>query len=287
MILFDARTDVHRHAQGLVNALSKTIWLIVGALVPAVVTALVKGFQDRSRSQRAQQLTDRITTLSKSIAELPEGTAAGDAPVTPRQALMAELNLVVAELYLLQTKVKHSFHWVSMNAMARFRSALLLFRPRGLKATLLHTAFYVYTAVFVFCAVAVVLPSQDTSATQDASASQDTSTPQDTSATQDTAAAQGSSASPDNPAPPAGRGRRHRPAPSPENEPFLNTASIGNFLSDLAAYVLMVGVASVPMLLLRYYAVKIHRQQVQTESAQNAAGTSSPAAVTTPAGVSH
>jgi len=232
MMLFDARTDVHQHAQGLVSGLSKIIWLLIAALIPAVVTALVKAMQDLSRSRRSQQLTDRISALAKSIADLPEVTAAGETPVTPRQALTAELNLVVAELYLLQTKTKHSVHRVSMNAAARVRSALLLFRPKGFGAWLLHLAFYAYGVVFVFCMLAVIIPTEGSA-------------------------------------------------------PFISTASAGAFFSDLSAVVLIVGIASVPMLLLRHYAARVHRTQLQAVDGQAPPSPSATGAVTVRVAASH
>jgi hypothetical protein len=179
-----------------IGVLSAVIAPLLVALVPAAITAVVKLVQGRTRSRRSVELTERISVLAKSIAELPElPPSATPLVMTPAAALTAELNLVVRELNAIQTRESHLLRDLSTNATARFRGALLLYRPKGALAITLHTLFFVYTVVAL--AVTIVVVS------------------------------------------------------------IVNRKDPG----DLAAFMIYATLVSLPSLILRHYAVKIHRKQ--------------------------
>lgn len=136
---------------------SKVVSLALATLIPAVVTAAVKWVQDRSRFTRSTQLTERISALSKSIAELPEVTLTGAlGTVTPRSALTAELETALKELNNLQKKTARSLSGVYSTTTSTLRAALLLYRPKGFGALLLHVAFYLYSFLLILLAVSLV-----------------------------------------------------------------------------------------------------------------------------------
>lgn len=119
-------------------------------LIPALITAAFKAFQDHSRIRRSSDLTDRICKLSKDISELPElPGAAVEIPVHPRQALIAELNAAICEITSLHSRAAHRVTVVSTSAWTKVRSALLLYRPKGLLALMLQTTFYLYSLVMI------------------------------------------------------------------------------------------------------------------------------------------
>jgi len=119
-------------------------------LIPALLTAAFKTFQDHSRIRRSSDLTDRICKLSKDISELPELPAvAVELPVHPRQALVAELNAAICEITSLHSKPAHRVTAVSTSAWTKVRTALLLYRPKGALALMLHTTFYLYSLVMI------------------------------------------------------------------------------------------------------------------------------------------
>ncbi len=213
MFLIDDSTigEIQNAGKEGVGFLAKVVWPALAALVPAVAAAFFKVAQDHSRTRRSVQLTDRISALAKSLAELPElPPPANPSAVTPRAALTTELNLAVAELASIQTRVRHSLRDFSSNATARMRSALLLYRPKGFLAFTLHALFFLYTLSFAFGLLAFLIGIGDTTAS-DADA--------------------------------------------------LGNVAHPSFVSNLLGFIMLVAIFSVPALILRHYAAKIHRKQ--------------------------
>jgi hypothetical protein len=129
---------------------TKFVLPAIATLIPAAITAAVKWMLDHSRKGRSVELTQRVSTLAKSISELPVLPLSSANPaVTPQSALTVELEAVLRELTVLQTKAAHSFTGVS-TVTSMLRSAFLLYRPRGFKAWILHLCFYAYLPCFIF-----------------------------------------------------------------------------------------------------------------------------------------
>jgi hypothetical protein len=206
MFVLDAQTEVQQHVSSWVTLLSRVVWPALATLVPAGITAVFKLAQNHSRSRRSVQLTDRISQLAKSIAELPEPCPG--VSVSPRAALTAELNLAVNELSALQTRARYHLRGVSNTATAKLRGALLLFRPQGKHALTVQTLFYLYNAFFLFCVLAVIFGDD-----------------------------------------------------KPGDTPFFTYNSASDLLSEIIAFIFIVGIFSIPMLTLHHIAVKIHRKQ--------------------------
>jgi len=152
--------DVSRHVNENVSQLSKVIWQVLATLVTIGVPTVFKWMQDHSHSRRRVELTERVSTLAKSIAELPadDPGIASSAHVTPRDALNTELDSVVRELTALQAKAPHRLGGIA-GAAASLRSMFLLYKPRGAAAWTLHIAFFSYAAVLLFCFIAVMTDS--------------------------------------------------------------------------------------------------------------------------------
>jgi hypothetical protein len=132
------------------EGLAKVFLPAFAALIPAAITAAVKWMLDHSRKGRSAELTQRVSALAKSISELPVVPLSSANPtVTPQSALTVELEAVLHELTALQKRTVHSFTGVS-SITSMMRSAFLLFRPRGLKAWILHLCFYAYLPCFIF-----------------------------------------------------------------------------------------------------------------------------------------
>jgi hypothetical protein len=163
MIFLDPQAAVNKQVTSWVSQFAHVFWQTMATLVPAGIIALAKILQNQGRSRRASQLTDRISQLSKSIAELPDVPVANAAGVTPRSALTAELNLAVTELSTLQTKVRYNLREATTTFAARLRGVLLLYRPKGKYAVWVHTLFYLYGAFFVFCVLSVLTYGGDNS----------------------------------------------------------------------------------------------------------------------------
>ena len=203
-----------------VDFLSKVVWPALAALVPALGTALFKVFQDHSRARRSVQLTERISSLAKSLAELPElSPPANPSAVTPRAALTTELNLAVSELAAIQSRVHHSFRDLSSTATARMRSALLLYRPNGFLAFTLHALFYIYSLSFAFGLLAFLIGIAD---------------------------------------------------PTSGDPNVLGNVDHPSFVSDLLGFIMLVGIFSIPSLVLHHYAARIHRKQCLETQNQDA-----------------
>jgi hypothetical protein len=171
--------DVSKHVNENVSQLSKVIWQAVGAAVALGVPSAFKWAQDHSFARRRVALTERIAALAKSIADLPPepestaqvvtgtaletsiGTATPIVPsLSPRSALTAEMGAVLRELATLQAKAPHRLSGLA-GAATSARAMLLLYKPKGWVAWMLHIAFFCYMGVLVFCFIAVMT---DTSA---------------------------------------------------------------------------------------------------------------------------
>lgn len=213
MFLIDSSLteQIQKSGKESVDFLSKVVWPALAALVPAAGTAIFKIGQDHSRARRSVQLTERISALSKMIADLPElPTSANSVRVSPRDALITELNLAVSELCSIQSKVHLNFRSFSSNASARLRSAFLLYRPKGFRAVVLHGMFYVYSTGAALCLM-LFLIGAGTSDTTETSA--------------------------------------------------LTDSSHSSFYSALLGFVLLVAIFSIPAMVIRHFAARIHRRQ--------------------------
>jgi hypothetical protein len=203
----------------------KLVLPAVLTLIPAAFTAAYKALQDHSHTRRTVDLTERICKLTKDLSELPDLKAtATEVPVTPRQALIGELNAAISEITALQCKPGHSIGGVSTNAGARLGFALLLFRPRGFLAFTLHITFYLYSAVVICFLVSMITDKQT---------------------------------------------------------PLISKGSTSEFVISLFFTVILTGIFSVPAVILRNYAVRIHRKQ--TSEPQPAVNPSVARAMPTPA----
>jgi hypothetical protein len=156
MFLFDPlNADVSKHLNENVSQLSKVIWQVLATVVTIGVPTAFKWVQDHSRTRRRIELTERVSTLAKSISELPEDATGLAAHVTPRDALQTELDSVLRELTGLQAKAPHRLGGIA-GATASVRSMFLLYKPQGTKAWTLHIAFFSYAAFMFFCFMAVM-----------------------------------------------------------------------------------------------------------------------------------
>ena len=160
MFFFDPlNADVSKHVNENVSQLSKVIWQVLATVVTIGVPTIFKWMQDHSHTRRRIELTERISTLSKSISELPgDAPGTGLAHVTPRDALNTELESVLRELTALQAKAPHRLGGIA-GATASLRSMFLLYKPKGGVAWMLHIAFFGYGAVLLFCFIAVMTDS--------------------------------------------------------------------------------------------------------------------------------
>ncbi|HEY0797063.1 MAG TPA: hypothetical protein VGD64_14925 [Acidisarcina sp.] len=140
----------------------------LAALVPAAIGALFKWIQDHSQSRQRVALTDRMAGLAKMIVEVPDvevevpgGGPNGGPPVgtSARAVLTAELVSVTRELAALQVTVGR--HAVFSSASSRARAALLLYRPHGFLAWVLHGIFYLSLAVFSIGFTGLLAPPHD------------------------------------------------------------------------------------------------------------------------------
>ena len=129
---------------------AKYVLPVLALLIPGAVTAASKWILDHSHQRRSAELTERVSTLAKSIAELPVLPLPSVNPaVTPQSALTVELEAALHELTALQTRTRRSFSGVT-SITSMVRSALLLFRPKGFTAWVLHLCFYAYLPCFIF-----------------------------------------------------------------------------------------------------------------------------------------
>jgi hypothetical protein len=140
--------EFHR-APARVILMSRVIWPALATLVPAGVTAAVSWTQSHSRDRRRTELTDRICVLAKSILELPDIAMPNPAlAVTPKAALVAELESAVRELSHLQEGWSRRFAGAT-SLGSRLRAIFLLYKPKGAAAYALHAVFYLYSICMV------------------------------------------------------------------------------------------------------------------------------------------
>jgi hypothetical protein len=129
---------------------AKYVLPAVATLIPGAITAASKWILDHSHKRRKAELTQRVSTLAKSISELPVLPLPSVNPaITPQSALTVELEATLHELTALQSRAARSFSGVS-SITSMIRSALLLFRPRGAMAWILHLSFWAYLPCFIF-----------------------------------------------------------------------------------------------------------------------------------------
>jgi hypothetical protein len=124
--------------------------LKIAPLLPALLAFGYKWASENGRDRRRTNLIERMATLAKNIAELPQLPGeSGDATTRVRDAFQAELEGSYHELVLLQAHAPHRTFGVSSVTLG-LKSAFLFFRPRGFKAWILHIAFYVSLVLLAF-----------------------------------------------------------------------------------------------------------------------------------------
>jgi hypothetical protein len=207
------------------------------------VSALVKWVQDHTSSNRGAELTARISALSKTISELPDvPLSAASSGLTPRSVLTAQLESAVHELTALQDEAKAGSRFKGLSfaaAIARMRSAFLLYRPTGWGAKTLHLAFYLYMFAYIFSLSAVLDSGINTSRP-----------PQKTDPAH---AAQTS------PAPALNIVEREK---IPDAPPVVDT------VANLFAFLFIFGLFAIPPVVLRHYAARIHDNQCEKAKAE-------------------
>jgi hypothetical protein len=148
MFLDPLSNEVQQRLFTKVNLVSRVVWPALATLVPAVATAAFKWSQEHTGKRRSVALTERICSLSKSIAELPE-VSLSNSTTTPRAAMIAELESAVHELTAVQTKTHRRVASSVATTTAKIRSALLLYRPKGFTAWMLHLSFFAYLGIIL------------------------------------------------------------------------------------------------------------------------------------------
>ncbi|MDE3199692.1 MAG: hypothetical protein KGN79_02130 [Acidobacteriota bacterium] len=160
MIFFVEVSDANKISTQ-VELLTRVVWPALAALVPTAAIGAFKWLGEHSSKRRAAVLSDRVAALAKQIADLPalplDKMACG---TSPQSALTSELDFALRELSALQAKVnlRHRLHIFSTTA--KIREALLLYRPKGKAAWLLHLTFYLYSVCF-FILICLVPNQQD------------------------------------------------------------------------------------------------------------------------------
>jgi hypothetical protein len=234
MFAFGGSPDLSQQVTEKVGLVSKVVWPALATLVPAGVTAAFKWSQDHSRGKLRVQLTERVSTLAKAIAELPpepEAPASLIATTTPHVALTTEMNEVLRELTALQTRAaqrRFAPGFSAASAISKLRAALLLYKPKGALAWMLHLSFFTYLVVLGICLLLITSGSS-------------------VSPTNDTAA----SAVAGNVK--AGAGQANATPEPGSSDTFTN----------VVAFIFVFGIAGIPPMVIRYYASKIHRRQME------------------------
>jgi hypothetical protein len=231
MFAFGAAPDLSQQVTEKVGLVSKVVWPALATLVPAGITAAFKWTQDHSRGKLRMQLTERVSTLAKAIAELPPEAPAGlIAAATPHVALTAEMNEVLRELTALQTRAaqrRFTPGFSAASAISKVRAALLLYKPKGALAWMLHLSFFTYLVVLGIVLLAIT---------------------------------SGSSVSPtdSNPTPAVAGNVKAGAAPVVAQAP-----STSDTFTNVVAFIFVFGIAGIPPMVIRYYASKIHRRQME------------------------
>jgi hypothetical protein len=115
------------------DGFTKYVLPAVATLIPGAIAAASKWILDHSHKRRSAELTQRVSTLAKSISELPVLPLPSVNPtITPQSALTAELEAALNELTALQTRTGRSSSGVS-SITSMIRSTFLLFRPKALR----------------------------------------------------------------------------------------------------------------------------------------------------------
>jgi hypothetical protein len=228
-------TELYKSLTGKVTELA--VLAIIGFGTTAV-SALVKWAQDHTSSNRGAELTARISALSKTIAELPDvPLSAASTGLTPRSVLTAQLESAVHELTALQDEAKTGSRFKGFSfasAIARMRSAFLLYRPIGWAAKTLHLAFYLYLFGYIFCLTAVLESGGNTAGPP-----------------QVTAPTHAVQASPASAANVVGQTK------IPDVPPAVDT------VADLFAFIVIFGLFAIPPVVLRHYAARMHNNECE------------------------
>ena len=114
--------SVEAGLQGAHQAFFSYVVPAVVALIGPGLTAVAKMSLDSSRTRRSDKLTERITKLCSQIHALPEFTAEDCTGCSPRQALVAQMNVAIQELSELQKKKHASIRVASVTMATRVRS---------------------------------------------------------------------------------------------------------------------------------------------------------------------
>ncbi|HEY9125507.1 MAG TPA: hypothetical protein VIM62_00180 [Acidobacteriaceae bacterium] len=129
------------------------------ALVPTTAAAVIKWLQDHDLRRRRVALTDDLTKLAKSLAELPQAPEF-EAVERMRLALHAEMELGVRDLLQMQAHAPRRPVGVSSIAPG-LKAMFLWWRPRGFAAWMLHLAFYSSLVFLAFMTLGMSVDSSE------------------------------------------------------------------------------------------------------------------------------
>ena len=138
------------------HALLPAIALVATGAAKLVVTRL----QSNTNVKRSVELTKRISELETTIAKLPKRDNS-ELPITPHMVLTDEIEMTIAELKYLQTRVHYSFHQFCSDVSFKTRRAFVLYRPEGFLGFVLNYSFYAYLALMLLLIGVIVDSSRE------------------------------------------------------------------------------------------------------------------------------
>ena len=113
-----------------------TVAAVLG-LAPTLIGTGIKWLQDSSKGKRRLELADRLTAMSKTYSDQNPGS--DEVLVAVHAALGTEIHAICSELGSLQAESKRSSRRTLYGWLA---DLLLLYRPHGFFAWLVHLVFY-------------------------------------------------------------------------------------------------------------------------------------------------
>jgi hypothetical protein len=131
---------------------SPQVLIAVLGLAPALIGTGLKWLQDNSKSKRRSELCERLGTLSKAYGDQNPGI--DEVLDSAHRTLANEIHAVCLELASLQAESKRSsqrtlYGWLS--------DLLLLYRPRGFLAWIVHIIFYAGIMFLLFALLGSVV----------------------------------------------------------------------------------------------------------------------------------
>jgi hypothetical protein len=144
-----------------VTLMTKVVLPALATLVPAAAAATFKWLENHGGRRRSSELTERIATLSKSIAELPPIQLSATTLPSPQAAMTAELESAIRELTALQAKAGRHLANSLATTTGKVRSALLLYWPKGFVAWMLHLCFFGWLMLIALFVIGISLPEEE------------------------------------------------------------------------------------------------------------------------------